>query len=851
MARSKHGDKEYFINNFDTALENGWIKVYHQPIIRAANDLVSDEEALSRWEDPVIGFIMPSVFIPILEQSGLIHKLDLYVVEQIIAKMKKQAENGIFVVPESVNISKKDFELCDIVEEITTLMDNAGIGHDKLIVEISERAIGSDIENMKSGIERFCKNGFKVWMDDFGSGFSSPMVLQDISFDAIKLDPKLIGRLESGDSSKIILTELVKMACALGIETIAENVENAKQAEFLLNIGCTKLQGFHYCPPLRVEVVFDRFKTKKQIGYENPKESGYYTMLGRVSLYDLNISVDPDGYMDNYFDTMPMAIFETDFDNLWVTRANKPYTDFFNSSFPGYDMYEVANVEILKKMRGSSFCSGLVQCAKNGKKVIIDERAVNGLIMHILIRRIAVNPVTGVSAMLLAILGMNEGEDTDGLNYTYIAQALSSDYIDLFYVDIDTGNYIEYSSGDAYDDLAIERHGTDFFDNAFEVAQKRVFREDLDRFLESFTREKIEKALEKDGVFTLSYRICPEGEPIYVHMKIVPIKMKGNSIIIGISNITAQMKEQEAIERIKEENLTYSRLMALSENYVSIFIVDPDTDEYFSVAGKESATRTNEIASAGNDFYSYFLKTRRKYVAIADLEYVSNQFTKDNIIKKINEKGIFILKYRFVLNDELRYAVLKAAFIEEKGVKRLIIGIRDDTEETLRAQETERMLIKARNEANVDVLTGVKNKNAYNNIEKQINKMIEEGIVSGFALVVLDINEVKEVNDTLGHQAGDEYIKKGCNLICNIFRHCPVFRIGGDEFVAIVQGRSYQFIDKIMEVWNRSNQENLQNRDIVIAAGVARYDGEKKLEDVFAKADALMYENKRMLKGMK
>lgn len=118
-------------DNFDTALENGWIKVYHQPIIRAANDLVIDEEALSRWEDPVNGLIMPSVFIPILEQSGLIHKLDLYVVEQIIAKMKKQAENGIFVVPESVNISKKDFELCDIVEEITTLMDNAGIGRDK------------------------------------------------------------------------------------------------------------------------------------------------------------------------------------------------------------------------------------------------------------------------------------------------------------------------------------------------------------------------------------------------------------------------------------------------------------------------------------------------------------------------------------------------------------------------------------------------------------------------------------------------------------------------------------------------------------------------------------------------
>ena len=77
-------------------------------------------------------------------------------------------------------------------------------------------------------------------------------------------------------------------------------------------------------------------------------------MLGRVSMYDLNMSVDPDGYMDNYFDTMPIAIIETDFDNLWITRANKPYTDFFNSSFPGYDMYEVANVDVLTGVKNKN-----------------------------------------------------------------------------------------------------------------------------------------------------------------------------------------------------------------------------------------------------------------------------------------------------------------------------------------------------------------------------------------------------------------------------------------------------------------------------------------------------------------
>ena len=166
----------------------------------------------------------------------------------------------------------------------------------------------------------------------------------------------------------------------------------------------------------------------------------------------------------------------------------------------------------------------------------------------------------------------------------------------------------------------------------------------------------------------------------------------------------------------------------------------------------------------------------------------------------------------------------------------------------MREQEAEAKLIRARNEANVDALTGVKNKHAYANIENQIDKMIKEGTAPEFAMVVLDINGLKNVNDTLGHKAGDEFIQKGCKIICDVFRHCPVFRIGGDEFAVIIQGNSYQYVDKIMQVWEKTNEENIKNDAVVIAAGMARYEDDKKVEAVFAKADALMYENKKKLK---
>lgn len=841
-------DREYIITNIDRAIEEGWIKVYHQPIIRAANGRVSDEEALARWDDPERGIILPTVFVPILEDAKLTYKLDLCVTKIILEKMKEQAQKGLYVVPESVNISRVDFNICDIVNEITKLVDEAGIEHEKLTIEITESGIGTDVEYMKGQVERFHNLGFKVWMDDYGSGYSSPEILQEISFDTIKLDMQFMKNFDNGDSSKIIMTELIRMACALGIETVAEGVETVEQVEFLKEVGCTKLQGFHYCKPISITTLFERYKAGNQIGFENPAESDYYTTIGRISLYDLHMSADGnEDIVGNYFDTLPMAIMETNDTDFWISRANKPYKNFFLRNFKGNDMNAPAVIENVKKMRGSAFCKALVQCGKDGKRVIMDERSVDGTIIHILIRRVAINPVTDVRALAVAILGINEDRGAEDLTYTYIAQALSSDYIDLFYVDLDTEKYIEYGSGDTYDNIAIEKHGEDFFAQSKDNAQIVVYEEDREFFIERFTKEKVEKALDEDGVFTLSYRIYKDGEPIYVHMKVVRIKMKGNSIIIGISNINAQMKEKEHIERITEENKTYSRLAALAGNYVSIFVVNPKTDHYIRCATNHEFDQYT-IGMEGEDFFERFAESRKKFVYLEDLDYVLKQVNKKNIIEQLEKNGAFNLNYRVIVSSELRHFRLKASYIEETDGKQIIIGTSDITDEVLREQEAEAKLIRARNEANVDALTGVKNKHAYANIENQIDKMIKEGTAPEFAMVVLDINGLKNVNDTLGHKAGDEFIQKGCKIICDVFRHCPVFRIGGDEFAVIIQGNSYQYVDKIMQIWEKTNEENIKNDGVVIAAGMARYEDDKKVEAVFAKADALMYENKKKLK---
>ncbi|MDC7293259.1 EAL domain-containing protein [Butyrivibrio sp. DSM 10294] len=264
---------QHIINSLDRALKEGWVKVYYQPIVRASTGKVCDEEALARWVDPELGFLSPEYFIHALEQSKLIYKLDLYVLEEVLKKLKRQEADGFYPVPQSVNLSRMDFESCDLVEEIRRRVDDAGIRRSMISIEITESVIGGNFEFMKQQIDRFRSLGFPVWMDDFGSGYSSLDVLHQIHFDLFKFDMRFMERFNEGDASRIILTQMVNMAKGLGIDTLCEGVEEKEQAEFLKEIGCTRIQGFYYGKARSYEEIVDIFEKGSSLHFESPEEA--------------------------------------------------------------------------------------------------------------------------------------------------------------------------------------------------------------------------------------------------------------------------------------------------------------------------------------------------------------------------------------------------------------------------------------------------------------------------------------------------------------------------------------------------------------------------------------------------
>ena len=527
--------EEYILANIDRAIRENWIRVYYQPIVRAVNEKICDEECLARWMDPVMGLLSPEEFIPYLEQAGVIYKLDLYVLEQVLEKLRSMKAAGMEPAPQSINLSRSDFEACDIVEEIRKRVDDAGIERRMISVEITESIIGSDFEFMKEQVFRLRELGFPVWMDDFGSGYSSLDVLQSIRFDLIKFDMSFMRKLNDGEAGKIILTDLVRMATSLGVDTICEGVETEEQVRFLQEIGCSKLQGFYYGRPVPVEELKERYFSGKRIGFEDQRASSYFEAIGRVNLYDLDIIASQEEDLGrNTFNTLPMAIIEVKGDGARFVRTNPSYRTFISRLFG--PRVTVETKEYVKYT--SAFMYNIIRtCCEQGYKSFFNEKMPDGTVVHSFSRRIGSNPVTGETAVAIGVLSVSDPGDTE--SYADLARALASDYFKIYAVDLDSDEYIEYTSPAGGDGLAIERQGSGFFEKAVSDTLTRISAEERERFLGWFSRENLVKEADAQGVSSVSFNLLNQDSPMRVSMKVTRIRGT-NRIILGVSIIDSQ-----------------------------------------------------------------------------------------------------------------------------------------------------------------------------------------------------------------------------------------------------------------------------------------------------------------------
>jgi diguanylate cyclase (GGDEF)-like protein len=1128
--REEADRRQYFIENFDRAINEKWIQVYLQAIIRAVNGQVCDVESLARWIDPADGLYPPDSFIPVLEDAGLSYRLDLYMVDRVLEAIKAEADTGLYIVPHSVNLSRSDFYACDMIEEIRKRVDGAGVSRDRITIEITESIFDNDFEFIKEQVERFRELGFPVWMDDFGSGYSSLDILQSIRFDQLKFDRSFMQRFDEGENGRVLLTELMRMASSLGLDTVCEGVETEAQVQFLQEIGCSKLQGFYYSKPVPLKRILELHKSNALIANENPAESDYYDSIARANLYDLGaIARDDDTAFHHVFNTLPMAVLEITGSSARYIRSNQSYQSFMKQYFSFDILTDTICCGEDGIGYGATFNSVIRKCCETGSRAFFDETLPDGSIVHSFVRRISSNPVTGSVAVAVVILSISDPDENT--TYADIAGALASDYYNIFVIDLDTNDYIEYTSKVGGEEMSLKRYAGDFFESARRDTMTRIYAEDREPFLSLFTRENVLRELDTQGVFTTTYRLIDTGTPVYVNMKITRMR-GGNRLVLGVSIIDAHMKQQEEENRLRQATLSLGRVAALSPNYLVLYIVDPltghylqynpstefasfglasqgedfftdvkldapkaiapeDLDRHLRVFTKEnilrvieekgyfvhhyrmimngkvvpsslraamveeadgkkiilgvtsdeeeyqrqleqaykqassSATIYTHLAHAlargytelfyvntetdeliefhTNDRRGFLTEARRsadffegcerdaklfvhpedqeKFVtamnreflakalektnvfemtyrrimgdrtfyvqmdvtrmeddpriivlAVSDIDELTRQrreeeriqeeriiyarlhaitgnfivvyvvdpetdsyrefsatadykeslaqaeegtsffdtvreaallynhpkdltlflsgFTKEHIMEEIERSGIFTLGYRIMMNGKPIHVQLKAAMVEEKEGPRLIVGLNDVEAQYRQEEELGKRLAQAQTQASIDALTGIKNRHAFLKAEARLDRQIEDHRQPPFAVVMLDVNELKKVNDTAGHQAGDQYLRDACKIMCEMFKHSPVFRVGGDEFSVIAQGSDYEHIEELMERMHDRNAEASRTGGIMIACGMSKFDNDNCVAAVFERADHKMYENKIALKSV-
>lgn len=271
----------FVLRNFENAMEKGHIHVYYQPITRALTGKVCSVEALARWEDPEKGMIFPGNFIPVLEKMKLIHLLDRYVIESTARIYHRLKKAGYPIIPVSVNLSRVDFDTLKPFDFMEEIIYRYQVPRQFFHIEVTESAMTRDTGVLKKELFRFKKAGYQLWLDDFGSGYSTLNVLKEFPFDLLKIDMAFLRNFN--EESRKIIRSIILMAKNLSIHTLAEGAETKEQVDFLRESGCEDIQGYFYGKPMSIE----EFEEKLGEGVytaERPLEKVVMDRIGLVNV---------------------------------------------------------------------------------------------------------------------------------------------------------------------------------------------------------------------------------------------------------------------------------------------------------------------------------------------------------------------------------------------------------------------------------------------------------------------------------------------------------------------------------------------------------------------------------------
>lgn len=303
---------------------------------------------------------------------------------------------------------------------------------------------------------------------------------------------------------------------------------------------------------------------------------------------------------------------------------------------------------------------------------------------------------------------------------------------------------------------------------------------------------------------------------------------------------------------MKDDHEALSQMgLALVNHFACVYYVDIETGSYSEYVYTEAMDKAG-LPLSGEDYFADFNTYASRWIHPKDLEFMLRFHNKTDILKKLFRDRTDSLAYRMIIHGCIEHGRLIYIMCEDN--KHIICCFENIEEEFRAKKEQEQDLRSAKLMARLDELTGVRNKNAFMEYISSIDEKLEGGMdQEPFAIVMCDVNDLKLINDTRGHSFGDEVIQRASRMVCGVFAHSPVFRVGGDEFAVVLKGRDYEERENL---FSRLKEESLANKRSrsgpVVACGKAEYDPEKdkKVNDVYERADEQMYIVKKEMKSV-
>ena len=296
------------------------------------------------------------------------------------------------------------------------------------------------------------------------------------------------------------------------------------------------------------------------------------------------------------------------------------------------------------------------------------------------------------------------------------------------------------------------------------------------------------------------------------------------------------------------EQLAYSHVAkALAGLFDCLYYVEIETGKYVEFVSSKMLADLH-IPSEGEDFFKLVSSSVGRYVYPADLDRVMDSHNRDIVVKELERDGYYAVFFRLIMGGKIIH-VRHLNLMCEDG-KHIICGLENVEEEYQKKKEQDKILKSAERMARRDELTGIKNKNAFTEHAQTLDESLRSAPFE-FGVVMCDVNDLKMINDTRGHSFGDEVIQRTSRMICSVFKHSPVFRVGGDEFAAIITDSDYAHREELLQELRNMSMANARTRSgPIVATGMAVFERgrDKCVSDVYDRADIFMYENKNELK---